>query len=94
MSTVSIFYQTNQQGSIFLAVTTAAAATTNDWYWWWWWQMAQTDDASSSSVSAGPGALEQTFLGLILRLVGCSHYILLQPGSNGCPFFKNSILSI
>ena len=26
--------------------------------------------------SAGPGAPEQTFLGLVSRLVGCSHYIL------------------
>ena len=49
-----------------------------------WWQMTQTDDANSSSVLAGP---EQTFLGLVLRLVGCFDYILLQPGSNGGPFF-------
>ena len=44
-----------------------------------WCQMAQTDDANSFSVSAGPGVLEQTFLGLVSGLVGSSYYILLQP---------------
>ena len=59
-----------------------------------WCQMAQTDDANSFSVSAGPGVLEQTFLGVVSGLVGSSYYILLQPGSNGGPFLKNSILSV